>query len=83
MSLYKIKTCLKCGESFTGHIARKRCPECQEESVTKKVLELICAYDKCKKPFSTTRTDQRFCKKRCRKQHHSSVYYARKEQYND
>lgn len=78
MGLYQIKNCLDCNKSFTGHIACKRCPECREDKEEKVVYEKICKYDKCKAAFSTTRTDQKFCNRSCRKQHHSDVYYRRK-----
>lgn len=79
MGLYKIKECLDCGKSFLAHIAKKRCDECLELRQKKDTFPKTCAYDKCKKPFDTTRIKQKFCNRTCRKRHHSDAYYRSKD----
>lgn len=80
MSVYKIKECLICHKEFLGHIAKKLCDVCDAARKATQPYKKVCRNDKCKKIFETTRKNQVFCSRVCKKDHHSAVYYRRKHE---
>lgn len=80
MSVYKIKLCKECNEEFLGHIAKKLCNVCVANKKEKQPYKRVCRYSRCKKVFETTRKNQIFCNRACKKAHHSAIYYRRKHE---
>ena len=75
----KVKTCVRCGDEYVGHIAQKWCPNCKalkDKEEQKEVRILECPF--CGEIFETVKTNKKFCCDEHKRMYHIQEYYKNK-----